>query len=79
MSTTIRNQIPGIIRTIKTGDILSEVLLLTNVGPIASIITTSSVESLGLKPGDEVLAQIKATNISLGKCGGGSGCGCGCG
>jgi len=79
MTTTIRNQIPGIIRSIKTGDILSEVILLTNVGPIASIITTSSLESLGLKPGDEVSAQIKATNISLGKCGGNGKCGCGCG
>ena len=68
MSSTIRNQLPGTIKSIKTGDILSEVIVETAAGEIASIITTGSVSTLNLKPGDEVCAQIKATNVSLCKC-----------
>lgn len=44
---------------------LSEVIIETAIGEIASVITTASVEQMGLKVGDEVFALVKATNVSV--------------
>ena len=68
MPSSIRNEIPGTIKSLTKSDILSEVILDTAVGEIVSVITTRSVDALDLKPGDTVSAQIKSTNISLCKC-----------
>ena len=68
MPSSIRNEIPGTVKSLTKSDILSEVILDTAVGEIVSVITTRSVEALDLKPGDTVSAQIKSTNISLCKC-----------
>lgn len=68
MPSSIRNEIPGTIKSVNKSDILSEVILDTAVGEIVSIITTRSVEELALQPGDKVCAQVKATNLSLCKC-----------
>lgn len=68
MPSSIRNTIPGKIKAIRRGDIVSEVILETAVGDLAAVITTRSVEDLGLQPGDEVTGQIKATNISISTC-----------
>ena len=68
MPSSIRNEIPGFVKTVTRGDILSEVIVMTDVGEIASIITTRSIDSLALEPGDSISAQIKATNVSLCRC-----------
>ena len=68
MPSSIRNTIPGTIKAIRRSDIVSEVLLETAIGDLAAVITTRSVDELGLQPGDEVTGQIKATNISISKC-----------
>jgi molybdopterin-binding protein len=43
------------------------VVLDTAIGPIAAVITTRSVNELGLKVGDTVYALVKATNVSVEK------------
>jgi molybdopterin-binding protein len=65
MEQSIRNQLPGTIKSIVSDKVLSEVIVETSIGEIASIITTRSVEEMKLKTGDEVFALIKATNVSL--------------
>ncbi len=65
MEQSIRNELPGIVKNIVSDKVLSEVIIETACGEIASIITTSSVERLGLKPGAEVFALVKATNVSV--------------
>ena len=65
MEQSIRNQIPGTVKSIVSEEILSEVIVATSVGEIASIITTRSVQEMKLKPGDEVFALVKATSVSL--------------
>ncbi|MCF7988507.1 MAG: TOBE domain-containing protein [Methylovulum sp.] len=61
------NQIKGRIRNIYTRDVISEVELDTSAGVITSIITTSSLKSLGLVIGQEALAVVKTTQLSLAK------------
>lgn len=68
MPSSIRNEIPGKIKSIQRGEIVSEVILETVLGDIAAVITTRSVDGLNLQPGDPVTGQIKATNISICKC-----------
>jgi molybdopterin-binding protein len=64
MEQTIRNQLPGTIKSIVSDKVPSEVIVETNIG-VTSVITTRSVEEMKLKTGDEVFALVKATNVSL--------------
>jgi molybdopterin-binding protein len=53
MEQSIRNQLPGTIKSIVSDKVLSEVIVATAIGDIASVITTRSVEEMKLKPLDE--------------------------
>ncbi|NVJ03556.1 TOBE domain-containing protein [Myxococcus sp. AM009] len=63
----VRNQFRGQIKEIIRGDVLSEIDVETPAGIVTSVITTRSVDSLGLKIGSEVVALVKATEVSLAK------------
>lgn len=63
----VRNQFRGKIKEIIRGDVLSEIDVETPWGIVTSVITTRSVNDLALKPGSEVVALIKATEVSLAK------------
>ena len=63
----VRNQFKGNIREILRGDVLSEVDVQTPWGIVTSVITTRSVDELQLKPGSEVVALVKSTEVSLAK------------
>jgi molybdopterin-binding protein len=65
MSTSIRNRIPGTIKTIVSDNVVSELTLRTAAGDVTAIITTGSVKRMNLKVGDNVFAIIKATEVSL--------------
>ncbi len=60
-----RNQFKGTIKRIKRGDVVSEVEVDTGAGIITSVVTTSSLDDLGLKPGFEVIALFKSTEVAL--------------
>src|SRR5437764_9610474 len=64
MEQSIRNQLPGTVKSIVSDKVLSEVIVDTSIGEIASIITTRSVQEMKMKPGDKVFALVKATNVS---------------
>jgi molybdopterin-binding protein len=62
----VRNQFRGRIREIIDGPVLSEVDVETPSGQIVtSVITTRSVKELGLVAGKEVIALVKATEVSI--------------
>jgi molybdopterin-binding protein len=61
----VRNQFKGRIREIVRGDVVSEVDVDTPAGIVTSVITTRSVDELGLKPGVEVVALVKSTEVSI--------------
>lgn len=57
-----RNSIPGQVKSI-----VSEVIVETAAGDIASIITTVSLKSMKLKKGDKVSVLVKATEAGIQK------------
>lgn len=65
MEESIRNQLPGTIKSIVEGSVLSEILIETAIGEVASVITTRSVQEMNLQIGDRVFALVKATNVSV--------------
>ena len=67
MEQSIRNQLPGTIKSITSDKVLSEVIVQTDIGEVASVITTRSVEDMKLSNGDKVFVLIKATIVSLRK------------
>ena len=64
---SIRNQLSGTVREIVRGPVVSEIVVETAAGTLASIITTRSVRGLKLKKGDAVFVMVKATEASIQK------------
>jgi molybdopterin-binding protein len=65
MEQSIRNEISGTVKEIISDKVPSEIIVETAVGDVAAIITTRSVNDMGLKIGDQVAALVKATNVSI--------------
>ena len=65
----VRNQVRGKIKEIITGSVVSEVDVETAHGIVTSVITTRSINDLGLKVGSEVVALVKSTEVSIAKLG----------
>jgi molybdopterin-binding protein len=62
----VRNQFRGKVKEIVEGPVVSEVDIETPSGLlVTSVITTRSVKELGLKPGRDVIALIKSTEVSI--------------
>ena len=61
----VRNQFRGKVREIIRGEVVSEVDVETSSGIVTSVITTRAVDELGLKPGSEVVALVKSTEVSI--------------
>jgi molybdopterin-binding protein len=64
---SIRNQLAGKVKEIVRGPVVSEIVVKTAAGTLASVITTRSVRDLKLKKGDAVFVMIKATEASIQK------------
>ena len=67
MKQSIRNQLPGTIKSIVSDKVVTKIVVETAIGEVASVITTYSVEEINLKVGDKVVALIKATHVSVRK------------
>ena len=65
MELSARNQLPGIIKSIKLGGVMAEVVIDVNGLEVVAAITRSSVENMGLKEGDSVKAVMKATEVRV--------------
>lgn len=63
----VRNQFRGRITEIIHGSVVSEISVETGIGIITSVITSRSVQDLNLQIGSEVLALVKATEVSIAK------------
>jgi molybdopterin-binding protein len=62
---SLQNKIMGTIESIESGDLLSKVILTTEVGKIVSVITTNAVSQLQLEIGAEVTAMVKTNEVML--------------
>ncbi|AMO99246.1 molybdopterin-binding protein [Collimonas sp. NPDC087041] len=63
----VRNQFRGKIQSITEDEVLSALDIETPSGIVSSVITTRSVRDLGLVVGSEVVALVKATEVSIAK------------
>ena len=66
MKLSARNVFKCTIKEVKAGVVNSEIILeLPNGGEIVSIITRESTENLGLSPGKDAYAVVKASNVMI--------------
>ncbi len=64
MKISARNAMKGIVKSVVPGMVTTEVVIEVAPGlEVASVITKSSAESLGLKVGDEAYAVVKASDV----------------
>ena len=61
----VRNQFRGKVKEIISGQVVSEVDVVTPVVSGSSVITTRSIDELDLQVGSEVVALVKATEVSI--------------
>lgn len=67
MQISARNVLKGKVKKVTPGAVNSEIIIEVAGGiEMVSIITKSSSERLGLKPGKEVYAIVKASNVMIG-------------
>jgi len=64
-----RNQFRGLIVGINRGAVVSEVEIETAAGIVGAIVTSSSIDQLKLRVGDDALAIFKATEVLVAKLG----------
>ena len=62
-----RNQFRGHVVAIHRGDVVSEVEIETPAEIVGAIVTSSSIDRLNLRVGDETLALFKATEVMIAK------------
>ena len=66
MKVTTGNILKGVVKAVKTGAVNDEIDIELKGGlKLAAIVTCKSTETLGLKPGREVLAMVKGVNVLL--------------
>jgi len=67
MQISARNVLKGKVKKVTHGAVNSEIVIEVTGGvEMVSIITKSSAERLGLKPGNPVYAIVKASNVMIG-------------
>ena len=67
MEISARNVLKGRVKQVTPGAVNSEIVVEIAGGTeVVSIITKSSAERLGLAPGKEVYAIVKASNVMIG-------------
>jgi molybdate transport system regulatory protein len=62
---SLRNRVKATVKLVRSGVILSEVVMDYRGFSLISIITTGSIQRMHIKPGDEVEALVKANEVSL--------------
>lgn len=68
MKLSARNQLKGTVASVDKGPISAKVKIdLGGGNVITSTVTAETVEDLDLKPGDSVVAIIKASEVIIGK------------
>lgn len=68
-----RNRLPGTVTSVEVSGVVA--LVEVQAGPflLAAVITRDAVQELGLAPGVQVVATVKATSVMVSREGGGGG------
>jgi molybdopterin-binding protein len=67
MQLSTRNQLRGIVQSVRTSDLMAEIAVDVGGQTVTSIITADSAERLRLREGQAVTVFIKATEVMVGK------------
>jgi molybdopterin-binding protein len=62
-----RNQIPAVVKSVKLGNVMAEVVMDVAGLEVVAAVTRGSAEALKLQVGDHVKAIIKATEVLIDK------------
>ena len=62
-ATSARNHFPGVITSIKKDKLVATVEILAGPHRVLALITRESVDELGLRPGMQAVATVKATSV----------------
>jgi molybdopterin-binding protein len=65
MRLSTRNRLPGTISEVVKGEAAAKVTLQVGDNHLVALITRESADELGLEPGMEVTAIVKATDVML--------------
>jgi molybdopterin-binding protein len=65
MKLSARNQLAGTVRSINRGEAIANVELDVAGQRLVASITVEAVDELGLEPGSEILAVVKASDVML--------------
>ena len=62
-TTSARNSFPGIVTRVVRGDVVSQVEVQAGPHRLVSLVTTESVDALGLAPGEPATCSVKSTHV----------------
>jgi molybdopterin-binding protein len=65
MRLSTRNRLPGTITEVVKGEAAARVSMQVGDNHVVSLITRESAEELGLEPGKQVMALVKATDVMV--------------
>ncbi|MFB3910528.1 MAG: molybdopterin-binding protein [Candidatus Eisenbacteria bacterium] len=60
-----RNQLIGVVRDVRKGQLMCQVDMEVEPGTMSSVMTVDSLTELGVKKGDRVRIVVKAVNVLL--------------
>ena len=63
--TSARNSFPGIVTRVVRGDVAAQVEIQAGRHRVVSLLTREAVDELGLEVGQEAVASVKATNVTV--------------
>ena len=65
-SLSARNRFSGIVRDVRVEGLMAQVeMVVTEPAVLTAIVTADSVEALGIKPGNSIVAVIKSTSVMV--------------
>jgi molybdopterin-binding protein len=67
MPLSARNQLRGVIKDVKLGDVMAHIVVQVGENEIESVITRRSAEELNLQVGDSVNVVVKSTEVMIQK------------
>ena len=62
---SVRNRFPGVVLEVKRDEVAATVELLAGPFRILALVTREAVDEMGLEPGMQAVATMKATNVML--------------
>jgi molybdopterin-binding protein len=65
--TSARNAFPGIVTRVVRGDVAAQVEIQAGPHRVVALLTREAVDELGLEVGQEAVASVKATNVTVGQ------------